>query len=83
MSKTQRMTDGVMASAGAGGFLGTVWTAMLRSMRIARARRALLSLDDRMLSDIGLTRSDALGDFWNVRVRHDDRLRRTTDVDEY
>jgi uncharacterized protein YjiS (DUF1127 family) len=34
-------------------------TRLLRWHELARQRRALLTLDDRMLKDIGLTRADA------------------------
>jgi uncharacterized protein YjiS (DUF1127 family) len=46
-----------------------VITALLRWHELARQRRALLSLDDHMLKDIGLSRADAAREaarpFWD------------------
>lgn len=43
--------------------------AALRWHELARQRRALLRLDDRMLKDIGISRADAVGEasrpFWD------------------
>jgi len=49
-----------------------VWLvfALLRWHELAQQRRRLLSLDDRMLKDIGITRSEALAEgtrpFWDA-----------------
>jgi uncharacterized protein YjiS (DUF1127 family) len=44
---------------------------LARWQELARQRRSLLSLDDRMLKDIGITRADATREgtrpFWDVR----------------
>ena len=43
--------------------------ALLRWQELARQRRALLELDERMLRDLGLTRADAMAEarrpFWD------------------
>ena len=50
-----------------------VWLvlALLRWQELARQRRRLLALDDRMLKDIGITRADACREgarpFWDAR----------------
>jgi uncharacterized protein YjiS (DUF1127 family) len=49
-----------------------VWLvlALLRWQELAQQRRRLLSLDDRMLKDIGLTRAEAMREgtrpFWDI-----------------
>jgi uncharacterized protein YjiS (DUF1127 family) len=44
----------------------------LRWHELARQRRALLALDDRMLKDIGISRAEAEGEacrpFWRVGI---------------
>jgi len=37
----------------------SLWARLERVLEVRRQRRALLSLDERMLKDVGLTRSDA------------------------
>lgn len=41
-----------------------------RRFSLARARRQLMALDDRMLKDIGLTRPDIKGNFWDSSRRN-------------
>lgn len=52
----------------AGAWLALV---LLRRHELARQRRRLLALDDRMLKDIGITRADACREgarpFWDAR----------------
>ena len=59
-----------VAGAGATVLLGAVFAALYTWQERATTRRRLLSLDDRMLSDVGLTRADAeregLKPFWQA-----------------
>ena len=45
-------------------FPARVWDFILARHQRARQRRALASLDDRMLKDIGLIRAQAGGEYW-------------------
>jgi len=48
----------------AGGFAGAAWRRWRQMVEERRARRHLLELDDHLLRDIGLTRTDvSCGDF--------------------
>ena len=47
-------------SAGVRAFLRQVWTMLTEMARARRTRRLLTEMDDRMLSDIGIGRGDAL-----------------------
>jgi uncharacterized protein YjiS (DUF1127 family) len=50
---------------------GRLVVALLQRQELAQQRRRLLSLDDRMLKDIGITRADASREgsrlFWDAR----------------
>jgi uncharacterized protein YjiS (DUF1127 family) len=37
-----------------------------RRISLARTRRQLMKMDDRLLDDIGLVRSDIQGNFWKI-----------------
>jgi uncharacterized protein YjiS (DUF1127 family) len=57
-------------------FLSTGWKAIWRSAATARQRRALHSLSDHMLKDIGLSRSDIDGISAGLIDRRADSTRR-------
>jgi uncharacterized protein YjiS (DUF1127 family) len=44
------------------GFVGRAATLIQAALIVRRQRRALMALDDRMLADIGLSRSQAYGE---------------------
>lgn len=55
-----------------GGFAATAFARLLRWHELARQRRALLALNERMLKDIGITRAEAEREasrpFWSDRI---------------
>ena len=72
MTTATRQTDTVTASPLAGLARGALRFAalFLNALDVARQRRRLLALDERMLKDIGLSRSDAEREahrgFWDI-----------------
>ncbi len=58
-------------------FFGTRWKSIRRSAATARQRRALQSLSDHMLKDIGLSRSDIDGISASLVDRRADATRRS------
>jgi uncharacterized protein YjiS (DUF1127 family) len=60
MSRHIQICEELPATGGSSHFSWTsLWSRLERVMEVRRQRRALLSLDDRMLKDIGLSRADA------------------------
>ena len=61
MSRHSQLCDALPHSDGrASGFSWTsLWFRVERILEVRRQRRALMALDDRMLKDIGLSRTDA------------------------
>lgn len=77
-------TDSSRRQAGDVDIVGRLWAAVSNGLsrlaaayRIARQRRELAELDDRLLHDIGITRSEAHNEaarsFWDIPI---DQLRR-------
>jgi uncharacterized protein YjiS (DUF1127 family) len=63
-------TAGEVIYAGPFGFLNSFSRIVSWRLALARTRRQLMALDDRMLQDIGLARTDIKGNFWEVSRRN-------------
>jgi uncharacterized protein YjiS (DUF1127 family) len=74
-ARRARMDQGRGSAVGPAGMLRTaaarLLLGLLDRLELARQRRQLLAMDDRMLKDIGVTRADALREgarpFWDHR----------------